>query len=295
MPTLTTNYGLEKPLVNSAVDQDLWGDELNDDLDSIDTLLRTGITITPQSSQTSGFTATVSISVKYLYPCNTSGGAFAATLPTAASSGIGATVYIKKTDSSSNAITVTRGGSDTIDGSTTYVINIENRVEGFVSDGVSKWYVLTEGVSVVPDATTSIKGIVQLATSAEVQTGTDTAKTPTPSAIKTAFGFSKYFQSSNISFALDSNADVAHGLGTTPMWWFAYIQCTSAEDNWSVGDQIPITSLENTLNSGIIVAANSTNMRYTIGTGTLSYLNRTAHNNASVTPASWVLVIKAWA
>jgi len=41
MPTYTTNYNLAKPLVNSAVDQDLWGNELNSDLDIIDTTMKT--------------------------------------------------------------------------------------------------------------------------------------------------------------------------------------------------------------------------------------------------------------
>lgn len=40
MPTYTTNYHLAKPLVNSAVDQDLWGGELNDDMDTIDTTMK---------------------------------------------------------------------------------------------------------------------------------------------------------------------------------------------------------------------------------------------------------------
>jgi microcystin-dependent protein len=39
MPTLTTTYGLYKPLVNNPVDQDLWGGFLNTNMDSIDTLL----------------------------------------------------------------------------------------------------------------------------------------------------------------------------------------------------------------------------------------------------------------
>lgn len=36
MSTSTTNFGWIKPAVNSATDQDLWGTELNTDLDSID-------------------------------------------------------------------------------------------------------------------------------------------------------------------------------------------------------------------------------------------------------------------
>lgn len=36
MPNYTTHYHLAKPLVNDASDQDLWGDELNNDMDIID-------------------------------------------------------------------------------------------------------------------------------------------------------------------------------------------------------------------------------------------------------------------
>lgn len=40
MPTYTPNYHLAKPLVNSAVDQDLWGSELNTNMTTIDTTLK---------------------------------------------------------------------------------------------------------------------------------------------------------------------------------------------------------------------------------------------------------------
>ena len=36
MPTFTTTYDLNKPLVNSAVDEDLWGGQLNDNADTLD-------------------------------------------------------------------------------------------------------------------------------------------------------------------------------------------------------------------------------------------------------------------
>ncbi len=41
MPTYTSNYNLAKPLVNSAVDQDLWGAEVNSDMDIIDSTMKT--------------------------------------------------------------------------------------------------------------------------------------------------------------------------------------------------------------------------------------------------------------
>jgi microcystin-dependent protein len=39
MATFTTYYNLTKPAVNSPVDEDLWGDELNDNMDIIDQTL----------------------------------------------------------------------------------------------------------------------------------------------------------------------------------------------------------------------------------------------------------------
>jgi microcystin-dependent protein len=40
MPTLTTNYSLNKPLINNATDEDLWGGQLNDNMDTIDEELK---------------------------------------------------------------------------------------------------------------------------------------------------------------------------------------------------------------------------------------------------------------
>lgn len=40
MPNLTTNYSLNKPLVNDATDEDLWGGYLNDSMDDIDTQMK---------------------------------------------------------------------------------------------------------------------------------------------------------------------------------------------------------------------------------------------------------------
>lgn len=40
MPSYTTNYNIPKPNVNSADDEDLWGDQLNDGMDLIDTQMK---------------------------------------------------------------------------------------------------------------------------------------------------------------------------------------------------------------------------------------------------------------
>ncbi len=154
MPTQTTNYDLLKPLVNNATDQDLWGGYLNDDMDDIDVLLRAGITMATQSSQITGFTADASISVKKLYPCDATSAGFTATIPAAATAENGATVAIKKTDSSSNTITLARSASDTLDGATSLTITDQNGCYVLVSDGVSKWHSIAK-----PSATGVFKAI----------------------------------------------------------------------------------------------------------------------------------------
>lgn len=41
MSTVTPNYGLIKPGVGDPVDQDLWGGELNENMDTLDTVIKT--------------------------------------------------------------------------------------------------------------------------------------------------------------------------------------------------------------------------------------------------------------
>lgn len=66
-----------------------------------------------------------------VFICDASGGAFAITLPAArqladvAGEDLSRIIIIKKKDSSANAVTVTRAGSDTIDGATTYVLSAQ--------------------------------------------------------------------------------------------------------------------------------------------------------------------------
>lgn len=54
----------------------------------------------------------------------------------------GTKVTVKKIDSSGNTVTVTRSGSDTIDGTTSKVISTQYETYTFVSDGSSKWWII---------------------------------------------------------------------------------------------------------------------------------------------------------
>lgn len=181
MPSYTTNYSIPLPVVNSPVDEDLWGDELNSGLNIVDPLLKVGITNT-LVNQTTSFTASASISLRNTYICDATGGAIVATLPLASSCPNGCTVSFKKSDSSANAVTPTVSGSDTTDAT---ALTLQGQAVVLISDGLSKWQKLCDS-TIISDASTSTKGIIQIASNAEAIAGTDTLKAVTPAAFASA-------------------------------------------------------------------------------------------------------------
>ena len=164
-------------MINNPSDQDIWGGYLNGDLDDVDSLLITCLNWT-SSTQTSTITVTIPTagsattgSAKTLYLCNATGGAFAANLPAVATAA-GLTVAFKKTDSSANAITITGNSSDKIDGSNTFPLGAQYAYLIIQCDG-AKWNIISQTPPAIAAASTSVAGIVQLATAAQIATGTD--------------------------------------------------------------------------------------------------------------------------
>lgn len=70
-------------------------------------------------------------------------GAIAVTLPASDETTINRDLHIKKTDSSANAVTITRRGTDTIDGLTSIAITTEGQSFHLLADGLGKWRVLS--------------------------------------------------------------------------------------------------------------------------------------------------------
>ena len=153
MPTETTNFGLLKPLVNNATDSDLWGGQLNTDMDDIDGLILTGMNFVT-SAETTSFNVIAPTaqsittgSAKTLFLCDATSGAIVASLPSASSAGNGFTVAFKKIDAGVNAVVPTVAGSDTIDGSSVFTISTQWGWVILVSDGASKWSVISDFAS----------------------------------------------------------------------------------------------------------------------------------------------------
>lgn len=156
MPTNTTKFEFNKPLVNNATDADLWGTYLNANWDSLD-----GKLSLTTSSKSADFNV-ASTEFNYTYLIDASGGTVTATLPAAADVFAGFTVRFKPTDVS-NIITLDGNGSETIDGATTRTIDVVDKVVQITCDG-SNWQITTDN----DGATATRAGTVEKATAAEV-------------------------------------------------------------------------------------------------------------------------------
>lgn len=148
MATSTSNFGLSKPQVNNPTDEDIWGNELNTDLDSLDALLLTALNLTGVA-KTANFTVTARTSgstntgdARKLFLCDATAGIITASLPPASGNN-GQLVAFKKTDISANKVTIDGNGSEKIDGQNTYDLLNQYNVVILSCDGTG-WNVLNQ-------------------------------------------------------------------------------------------------------------------------------------------------------
>ena len=109
-------------------------------------------------------------------------------LPSAASFPAGEELIIidqSGTVTPTNKIIVTRNGSNTIDGATSKDITAAYGFLRLICNGIDSWKIVN--VDPIVSATTSVPGIVELLTNAELQTGTDTTRAATAAAILSLF------------------------------------------------------------------------------------------------------------
>lgn len=132
---------------------------------TISTGLLNGVQLAVAASQTSGFTATIT---GVVYPCDATSAGFTVTLPSAASNA-GQAFWFKKTDASSNAVTI---GAIT-------TLYTQGECVGIVSDG-STYQVITRDIpltsEVVVDTTNgygAVNTVIPRFTNTQISTGAD--------------------------------------------------------------------------------------------------------------------------
>ncbi|ESX98622.1 phage tail fiber protein [Mesorhizobium sp. LNJC405B00] len=93
---------------------------------------------------------------------------------------------------------------------------------------------------------------------------------------------------------------LAHGLGAKPPLYAAFIQCTTANAGYAVGDEIMVNPGLNTTDAtvqAISIIPDATNLTVRLGNafGSLKVMNKAGTGFSDITNTSWKLVVRAWA
>ena len=150
-------------------------------------------------------------------------------------------------------------------------------------------------------ASDTVQGVVELATVAETQTGTDTARAVTPAGIAGSLGFSKMVTSGEVDATIGSSVTTfAHGLGKVPTLVILQLVCKTTEAGYAVGDVIQCGASGYNVGFGTVARSDATNVKVTIGASGFNTVNATTGASVNFASAAgkltnWKLVITAWA
>ncbi len=133
MVSYTSRYGLGKPDVNNADDQDIWGEELNANQTILDIALDSYTSVI-----TSGYAVSSTDRNKF-FLCSSSAGAAAISLANPSSALNGFRIRLKKTDNTANAITVSPYAAELIEGSTSDTLTTQYQTTEYITDGTN-WF-----------------------------------------------------------------------------------------------------------------------------------------------------------
>lgn len=293
MPSSTTNFSLNKPLVNNATDQDLWGGYLNDNFDTIDTQL---LLCRDWKKRNISTTDSVVAGDRHkILLCDATVAAFTLTLLAAATAADGFQVTIVKTDSSANAVTLDGNGAELVGGAATFALSGQGDAAMLVCDGTG-WNFMGNKTtpSAVPSASTTAQGIIEIATDTEFRTGVDTVRAITAANVKAGLGFTTYYESAEQTINTNTAVTLSHSLGVLPKFMTAELVCQTADLGYSVGDRVPVSANDAGSNTGLATFYNLTQIGFVYGSAML-FIRKDTGTQGNVTTSSWKVVLRAWA
>lgn len=157
---------------------------------------------------------------------------------------------------------------------------------------LDKWVLANPatGISVttVPDASTAVKGKVQLATAAEAKAGTDALKVLTPATLAATLS-AKTSTFYTASCAVGTVFAITHGMGAVAaMRSITYgIECVTAELGYSAGDRVFTQSNDGSRSFGFNI--DDTTARFLTNGSSVGIYNKATASSANnaITPAKW--------
>lgn len=118
--------------------------------------------------------------------------------------------------------------------------------------------------------------------------------------LSTYVAFTGSFVSTQQTITAGGALTLAHGLGVKPKLYKAYLQCTTAEGGYSIGDEVSFNDHYQAgldVAGGISVVPDATNLNVRFGSNAnlASMINKTTGARFFLTNANWKLVLRAWA
>jgi hypothetical protein len=90
---------------------------------------------------------------------------------------------------------------------------------------------------------------------------------------------------------------LAHGLGAAPKLVYAFIKCTTAENGYSIGDELIVGQHETgQTNGGVAIVPDATNINIRFGSTATTFggANKGTGSNVLFTNANWNFIVRAW-
>ena len=102
------------------------------------------------------------------------------------------------------------------------------------------------------------------------------------------------FTSSDQTVAFDTLLDVAHSLGAVPTLVMVFLKCTTANQNYSVGDEVIMASdMGASIDRSVTIVMDATNVSIVQGV-TIELIDKSTLNSTDITATSWRWVVRAW-
>ena len=144
---------------------------------------------------------------------------------------------------------------------------------------------------------TSLSAPALGAATATTQAGTDNStKVATTAMVQLARKFTKSFVSSQQAVVQNSMLNVAHGLGSKPLFYLVTYICSTAELGYSVGDEIFCSYYYiNSSNQTVSTFADATNIGVATTNTSFALMQKGTPAAAAATLANWKYLVRAWA
>jgi hypothetical protein len=188
----------------------------------------------------------------------------------------------------------------------TVSVNVANSLLGTnasgtpVSVSVRNPIRVSSAVLQIDNATSASAGVIQVATTAQVQTGTATAKAVDPAGMKGALGFSTYYESGGQTVTVGSQVALTHSLGARPVLAVLELACSTANGGYSPGDRVALQygAIDGSPASGRMrgycLTYNTTNIYITTGFTDITIPDKDGNTSLTITPSSWKFHVRAW-